>query len=151
MKNEGKGRIPDQEHLMGVVRTKWGRDQEDFFFKRRSPRRKPPVDPKGVLKGSGGKVSYNTKIRLTLSVSVSVLVDSTEKIAEANERNNSRVANLTPLRVTVRSTEEVKPSPPFRGAPSGPQWFETLVIIELSPPRPRLEIHPGAGRRVLEN
>ena len=124
LKNAGKGRIPDREHLLGVVRVKWGRDQEDFFFERRSSRKKPPVDPKGVLKAPGGKVRYNTKIRLASSVKVSVLVDSAEKIAEANEKNNSRVANLTPLRVTALKERELPPSSLI--TPSGPKGLKPL-------------------------
>lgn len=126
LKNVGKGRMPDREHLLGVVRVKWGKDQENFFFERRSSRKKPPVDPKGVLKAPGGKLKYNTKIRLSSSVKVSVFVDSTEKIAEANEKNNSKVATLTPLKVISRRAEEIKPFPSIRGAPLGSKGLKPL-------------------------
>jgi hypothetical protein len=90
LRNSGKGNIPDGEHRESVVRVQIGSEIKDFPLGR--------IDPNGVLKKSGGLVSFNAQILLKTSVDVKVIADFNKKIREtdAGEKHNEKVVKLTP-------------------------------------------------------
>lgn len=131
LKNTGQAEIPDREHGRGMVRVTYGKGHEDFSF-RKTLKKRPPVDPTGLLKKPGGVVQYNTQIRLEERLTVTVVVDSTKRIAEENEQNNQGVAlGLIALKdVRKETAKEVKP---------------------VTPPEVRREITQREGLRTLED
>ena len=88
--NSGKGNIPDGEYRESVVRVQFGSEIKDLLLGR--------IDPNGALKKSGGLVSFNIQITLKSPTDVKVIVDFNKKIKEsdAGEKNNEKVAKLTP-------------------------------------------------------
>jgi hypothetical protein len=106
LKNAGQVEIPNKEHQLGMVRVTYGKDHADFSF-RKTLKKRPPVDPKGLLKKPGGIVQYNTQIRVEERLTVKVLVDSTKRIAEADEQNNlSTPQGLKPSAVALKGVKE---------------------------------------------
>jgi len=90
LRNSGKGSIPDGEHRESAVRIQFGPDIKDFPLSK--------VDSNGVLKKAGGLIPFNAQITLKSSVDVKVIVDFNRKIKETDggEKNNEKVAKLTP-------------------------------------------------------
>jgi hypothetical protein len=125
LKNAGQAEIPDAQHRQGMVRVTYGKEHKDFSF-RKTLKKRPPVDPTGLLKKPGEVVQYNTQIRVKERLTVTVMVDSTKRIAEANEQNNQDVS----LGLTAKTAKEMKPAPP---------------------PEVRREITQGEGLRPLED
>jgi hypothetical protein len=113
LKNAGQAEIPNREHRQGMVRVTYGRNHKDFSF-RKTLKKRPPVDPKGLLKKPGGVVPYNTQIRVKERLTITVVVDCTKRIAEANEQNNQGISlGLAALKdVREKTAEQVKPTPP---------------------------------------
>ncbi len=99
LKNSGKGNIPDGEHRECAVRVQFGSEIKDFPMLR--------IDPSGVLKKAGGSVSFNTQVLLKSSVDVKVVVDFNRKIKEidSGEKNNEKMAKLTPQCPSVAKAE----------------------------------------------
>jgi hypothetical protein len=129
LKNTGKGSILDSEHSQGMVRVYFGKDQEDFYFTKTSPKGKPPVDPGGALKAPGGSVVYDTKIKLDSPLSVIVSVNEDKKITESKYENNKSTAKtLTPTCVSKADSPSKKPS--GHGFPIG---IERGISVSLVP------------------
>uniref|UniRef100_UPI003563D224 hypothetical protein n=1 Tax=Desulfosarcina sp. TaxID=2027861 RepID=UPI003563D224 len=79
------------------VRIRYGKNHEDFNLGTASKKGKAPVDAKGALLKPGGKVSYNTKIRVHEPFRVGVYLDYRNEIAEVDDKNNrSDIVTLTP-------------------------------------------------------
>ena len=128
VKNKGTGHIPDPEHRRGMVVVSCGKSQEDFSFSKILPKKKLPVDPKGALKQPGKSVVYNTKIRLKTRQTITVLVDSTGKITESNDNNNSLAQQPT---TTVMAE---KPEPKESMLRPESKWRDMKLESEPSGP-----------------
>ncbi len=99
VKNAGKGNIPEGMHRESMVRVQFGSEIKDLPLGR--------IDPNGALKKAGGFISFNTQIPLKSPMDVKVIVDFTRKIKEpeVGERNNEKVAKLTPQCPSVTMAE----------------------------------------------
>ncbi len=97
LKNVGPGAIPASQFRKCVVRIRYGKNHEDFNLGTASKKGKAPVDANGALLKPGGKVSYNTKIRVHEPFRVGVYLDYRNEIAEVDDKNNrSDIVTLTP-------------------------------------------------------
>jgi hypothetical protein len=93
------------------VRVQFGKEFKEFILGK--------VDPNGNLKKAGGMVSFDTEMKLSESVDVKVIVDSNQKIKEPDpgEKNNEKMAKLTPQCPAVAKLPqemvrpEIKPLP----------------------------------------
>jgi hypothetical protein len=144
LKNAAQVEIPDKEHQRGMVRVTYGKNHADFSF-RKTLKKRPAVDPKGLLKKPGGVVQYNTQIRVKERLTVKVLVDSTKRIAEADEQNNlSTPLMLVPGAVALKGvkediTEKMGPKPE-------PGVLESVTKKELRPLERGLQVtKPNTG------
>ena len=90
LRNSGKGDIPDREHRESVVRVQFDSEIKDLPLRR--------VDPTGALKKAGAVGSFNARILLQSIADVKVIVDFNQRIkeTETGERNNEKLAKLTP-------------------------------------------------------
>ena len=98
LKNGGKGAIPNKEHKNGKVTVAYGGKTQTYAFTGKSGGN-APVDPSGTLKSPGHTITYTTGIKiksakLARNISVRVYVDSTKKIQEQNEGNNTKTVSL---------------------------------------------------------
>lgn len=114
LKNAGQGEIPDGEHRLGVVRVTYENKYEDFSFTM-PIKKKPAVDPKGLLKKPNGIVLYNTGIKAKEGLTIKVVVDSIDKITEANDQNNQATLLAPALGALKVKGKEVQPVPPEVG------------------------------------
>lgn len=86
--NGGPGAIPEDLFKDCVIQVRIGQYQENFYLGMVSKRNKPPVDPNGVLLKPGGRVSFNTGIRIQEETKAAIYVDFQNKIEESNNDNN---------------------------------------------------------------
>ncbi len=95
LKNNGAGSIPEERYRLGMVRLFIGSQELDYSLVQAYEGRQA-VDSAGSLKQPKGVISFNTGQRLETQRLVRVWIDSTEKIAESNDGNNTGRESLTP-------------------------------------------------------
>ncbi|MFC2170265.1 hypothetical protein ACFLRM_06885 [Acidobacteriota bacterium] len=96
LRNAGNNFMPDQEHKEGMVRIYFGKNYEDFYLSKASPKKKTPVDQKGTLKSVGMSLNYNTKIVLTEEINVKAYAGYINKITTADQQRGQSLT-LLPL------------------------------------------------------
>jgi hypothetical protein len=96
IENAGASTIPDRQFKKCNVNVRHGISKEDFYLGILSKNGKPAIDTYGVLRKPGGKVTYNTKIKMEDTSRVEVHIDPRNLIAEADDDNNRRIATLKP-------------------------------------------------------
>jgi hypothetical protein len=88
IRNSGTLPIPKNEFKKCIVRVQFDRNVEDFYLGSTSKHGKPPIDPAGILLRPGGRISYNTRIRVQKTLQAGVFVDYSNTIIETDETNN---------------------------------------------------------------
>ncbi len=158
LKNGGKGAIPDKEHKNGKVAVTYGGKTLTCALTEKSGGN-APVDPNGTLKSPGHTITYTTGIKiksakLARNISIKVYVDSTKKIQEQNEGNNTETARLAIPGIKVvskkRGTKTLKTGKPkSAGSPIPPS-----ARLEFKGPKISIEkiyFHDGTVHVLLRN
>ena len=107
LKNRGRGAITAAAFKRGVVQIHCNSGKQTLSFVKRTGRH-PAVDPNGRLQHPGGAVTYSTSFKPPVTPGtravVTVTVDSSHRISEQNERNNTgKTSYLIPIAGKIRA------------------------------------------------
>ena len=95
LKNKGTVKIPDDQYNRAQLKLFIG-STEVIYALAKPTASSPAVDPSGLLKAAGGKVSFNTGKILQEQRLVRAWVDHTHQIRESQTNNNTGRESLTP-------------------------------------------------------
>lgn len=157
VRNAGKYKMPDSEHLRGMVRVYFGDSHEDFFLRQGSLKmsgglvsgqaakipggalsRKIAMDPRGALKNPGSSLSYNTNIVLKERVRVKAYPVYFNRIASA-DKTKGRSHTLNP---TCRPVS-AKPALKKEEMNLCYQMDQNKLVLNLDDTAERVEVYAG--------